>query len=61
MRGKKEHNGEITNRGKDCKRDGKKQIENGSGTKVSTEEQKTYYSHQKECNAQIVLWKYKGY
>ena len=46
-RGKKEHNGETINRGKDCKRDRKKQIESGSGTKVRTEEQKTYYSYLK--------------
>ena len=32
-RGKKEHNGETINRGKDCKRDRKKQIGSGSGQK----------------------------
>ena len=46
-RRKKEHNGETINRGKDCKRDRKKQIESSSGTKVRTEEQKTYYSYLK--------------
>ena len=32
-RGKKEHNGETINRGKDCKRDRKKQIGSGSSKK----------------------------
>ena len=32
-RGKKEHNRETINRGKDCKRDRKKQIGSGSGQK----------------------------